>query len=270
MKLPLLAKIFELKYGLKTAASKDDILARVRAELVNAYNLYVNSHKAKEPVLQILADAKEPFSKKLVESFEEMIAGIHTLAAPSLFRRINGILGVIATMKQDPEKKVRNFIHDSVRVTKESERNYRERLKSKFEMIIARLSSILEKQAKTLQDLIGMQGPELQGGAVEPQRQELSKNKLLMFSRTPAAQKYGLDDLDTMTRLLNYPDLKNKITTLINAIDRGHVPADGPEVMTEAAELKRIYQERQATNIPALEEMPEKPAPAVSILGDES
>jgi len=176
---------------------------------------------------------------------------------------------MINDMKNDKDFPVRSFIHDSVRVTKDSERNYRERLKSKFEMIVSRLSSILEREAKKLQTTLPLGTPTgLEGGRVEPQRKELSKEKLLMFMRTPAAQYYGLDNIDIMTKALSYNDVKEKITTLVNAIDRGHLPADGPEVMAETRMIKSRLDSKQ-TNLPALEQTPEKPAPPVSLFEQE-
>jgi regulator of sigma D len=222
------------------------VINDVKRDLINAYNLYVDSKKAKEPVLQMLADAGEPFCKRLVNEISKTIANIDALAAapPLLFRQLNKILGEISAMKSDPESKVRSFIHDNVKVTKESERNYREHLKSKFEMILHRLSSILEKQAKILRAFMPTAAP-LAGGMVEPERKELSKEKLLMFTRTPAAQAHGLDSLDVMERVLFYPDLKQKLTTLINAIDRGHVPADGPEIMQATKEIMDAFKAKE-------------------------
>jgi hypothetical protein len=273
MKIFRLVKYFDHKYSLKSlAASKEETLDQVKTNLINAYNLYVNSSKAKEPVLQMLANAKEPFSKKLISSMEELVANINKLSAQLLFKRVVGILDSIRNMKNDPEKTVRNFIHDSVRVNKESDRNYREHMKSKFEMVISRIFSIFEKQGRILQSVIALETPEVHPMGSEeiggPVRKELSKDKILMFMKSPAAQDYGLDDLETMTRVLSYPDLKSKITTLINAVDRGHVPIDGPEVKSDVEAIMKIYQDRQHTNIPALEEMPEKPEEFGSILGD--
>ena len=257
MKIHRLARIFELKYGMVSLSSKDT-LNQNKKDLINMYTLYVDSEKAKEPVLQILANIKEPFSLQMIHSMEELIANLNHLSAQSIFRRINGMLLSIKLMKNDPEKTVRNFIHDSIRANKESERNYREHLKSKFELIISRISSILEKQAKSLQSLIKLENPELKdlnidGERVIPQHRELSKDKILNFIRTPAAQSYGLDSLDTMTQVLSYPDLRDKITVMINAIDRGHTPINGPEVKSEVEEIMKYFNDRQQTNLSALE-----------------
>ena len=111
-------------------------------------------------------------------------------------------------------------------------------------------------------------GLHIGGGAVEPQRKDLSKEKLLMFMKTPAAQLYGLDNIEVMTEVLSYPETKEKIVTLINAIDRGHLPADGPQVMAETRAIKS-WLDAKKTNLPALEQTPEKPAAPVSLFEEE-
>src|ERR1700687_3133197 len=111
MRIRRLAQFFELKYGLKSLAiSINDTFNQVKKDLINAYNLYVNSEKAKEPVLQMLANIKEPFSTNIVSSMEEMIANIDKLSATDLFQLVNNMLGAIHALKRDKNNKVRNFI----------------------------------------------------------------------------------------------------------------------------------------------------------------
>lgn len=237
MKIVRLAKLFELKYNFKSeAASLQEITNDIKNNIVNAHTLYINGATSKEPVLKILANAGEPFSKSLISIMDDTVNNIDELTYLQLFNRINKVLGAIKAIKIDPDKKVRNFINDNVRISKESDKNYREHLKSKFEMVIYRISSILEKQAKILQKFIPKETP-LAGGTVNPERKELSKDKLLMFMHTPAAQSYGLDSLDTLALVLNDYDLRQKLTTLINSIDRGHVPINGPEIIKATQEI---------------------------------
>lgn len=237
MKIVRLAKLFELKYNFKSeAASLQEITNDIKNNIVNAHTLYINSATSKEPVLKILANAGEPFSKSLINIMDDTVNNIDELTYLQLFNRINKVLGSIKAIKTDPDKKVRNFINDNVRISKESDKNYREHLKSKFEMIIYRISSILEKQAKILQKFIPKETP-LAGGIANPERKELSKDKLLMFMHTPAAQSYGLDSLDTLALVLNDYDLRQKLTTLINSIDRGHTPINGPEIIKATQEI---------------------------------
>jgi hypothetical protein len=266
MKLERLARVFEVKYGLiSEAASPGEILARVKSDILNNYRQWVHG---KYRALKILAEANEPYAKGLLDAYDDLIQGIDSYSPVQLFNRLNKVLGIIHTMKSDPDKTYRHSIHNSVGISRTTDQNFRTQLKSGFETNLKNISYGLEKLARTLRALIDKEAP-LAGGAVEPQRKELSKDKILMFMRTPAAQTYGLDNLDVMTNLLQYPQLREKITTLINAIDRGHSPADGPEVMSETRAIKKWLDAQQATNLSALEQGPEKAAPPVSLLGDE-
>jgi|SRR5580698_1328157 hypothetical protein len=256
--LERLGKLLELKYGLvANAASNAQILSQVKKDLLLTYKLYVNPETAKEPVLQMLANAGEPFSKRLIIIFSDIVTNIDDHSNTQLYTRVNNLLGMVHDAKLVED--VRKFIHNSVRATKESERNYREHLKSKFEMILHRITSLLDKQLKLLQQVLprGIETRQ-EGGPLEPQRKELSKEQLLMFMRTPAAQQYRLDDMDVMYQLLSDPVMKSKITTLVNAISRGHVPVDGPAVTVEAKAMRDWIDQREKTNLPALENSPEK------------
>jgi len=270
MRIFRLADLLEHKYELRSeGAPSAQTIDEVKRALIGAYRNYVSSESAKDPILQMLADAGETFSKTLISMFENLIGHIDKHSNTQLFVKVNNMLGMINEMKNDKTFPVRSFIHNAVRVTKESERNYREHLKQKFEMVVSRLSSILEREAKKLKTTLPLGTPaELEGTRVAPQRKELSKEKLLMFMRTPAAQFYGLDNIDVMSQALSYPEVKDKITTLVNAIDRGHIPADGPEVMAETRTIKS-WLDAKKTNLSALEQMPEKSAPAVSLFEEE-
>jgi hypothetical protein len=271
MRIARLADLLAHKYELVSeGVPSASTVAEVKKELLNAYKLYVNAKTAKEPILQMLADAGETFSKTLVSMFEGLIASLDKHSNTQLFFKLNNMLGMINDMKNDKDFPVRSFIHDAVKVTKESERNYREHLKSKFEMIISRISSILEREAKKLKSTLPLGAPtDLEAGRVEPQRKDLSKEKLLMFMRSPAAQHYKLDNIDVMQKIIAYPDTKTKLVTLINSIDRGHIPIDGPEVMAEAQAIRKLLDRQEQTNLPALEHTPEKPAPTVSLFEEE-
>jgi hypothetical protein len=266
MRIVRLADLFEQKYSygsvVKTAASPAEVLAQAKDEILTNYKNWV---MGKYRALVILAEANEPHAKALYGTYNDLVANIDSYSPVQIFNRVNKILSLIKEMKTSP-KGYRESIHDMVQVNKESDRNYREQLKSGFETNLMRISYGLEKVAKVLRDFV----PETQlgGGAVEPQRKDLSKEKLLMFMRTPAAQYYGLDNIEVMTHALSYPEVKEKITTLVNSIDRGHTPADGPEVMAEARAIKS-WLDNKKTNLPALEQTPEKPASPVSLFEEE-
>ncbi len=180
-----------------------------------------------------------------------MVAKIDMLAAkPSLlFRAINKVLESTAAL----DRAMKEGEAPVERLPKESVRNQLRDAKRKLGTVLQRLSSILVKQARIMRKFLPEEKP-LAGGPVIPQRKPLSKEKLLMFMRTPGAQAYGLDNLDVMARILSYPELRERVTTLINAIDRGHIPQDGPEVAAEAKAIKTWLEMQKKTNLPALEQ----------------
>jgi hypothetical protein len=264
MRLFRLADLFDNKYSVvKTAASPAEILARVKDDILTNYKNWV---QGKYRALKILAENGEPYSKAVYMTYNELVAEIDEFSPVQIFNRVNKLLGLIKAMKAEPNK-YRQSIHDSVSTTRVSDQNFREQLKSGFETNLKMISHGLEKAAKVLRAFVP--GAELAGGSVEPQRKALSKEKLLMFMRGPAAQHYGLDNIDVMTRALSYPEVREKITTLVNAVDRGHIPLDGPEVMAETRAIKSWLDNKEKTNLPALEHTPEKPAPTVSLFEEE-
>lgn len=253
MRIFRLADLFEHKYAgsvVKTAASPAEVLARVKDDILNNYKNWV---MGKYRAMKILAEAGEPYAKALYGAYNDLVANIDVYSPLQLFNRVNKILAAIKEMKADPSK-YRESIHGMVEVHKESDKNYREALKSGFETNLKNISFVLEKAAKILRAFAP--GEEIGGGAVDPQRKALSKEKLRMFMMTPAAQHYKLDNIDVMQRILQFPETREKLTTLINAIDRGHVPADGPEVMAEAQSIRKWLDAQEKTNVSALESKP--------------
>jgi hypothetical protein len=257
MRIDRLADLFDYKYELSSiekaaAVSPSDVFKQVKDSILTNYTHWV---MGKYRALKLLAEFGEPHAKALYDAYNEIVANIDSLNHIQLFHRINALLNMIREMKANPSV-YRNSIHDSVEVKKESDRNYREQLKSGFETNLSNISFGLEKVAKALQRYVA--SSQLHGGAVEPQRKALSKEKLRMFMVTPAAQFYKLDNIDVMQQVLSFPETRDKLTTLINAIDRGQVPADGPDVMAEASAIRQWLNNKEKTNLPALEEeMPE-------------
>lgn len=278
MKLSILAKVYEAKYGFvsegaepsdkkdpvadylaknpptpKAAQVPAQIVAQVKRDITNAYDLYVSSKTAKEPVLQMLADAGEKFSKEIVRKFETLVSNIKKNAGTieQIYHSVNEILGLIKSDLVD-SKEVKKNVEESVRVTRQPEVNYRKHVQQKFNMVILRVSSILEKQAKLLKKFIPDAEP-LAGGTVERETFGVSKEKLLMFMKTPAAQKYGLDNMSVMQKLLFFKDLNDKVHKLVMAVDRGHIPRVGPEIDKEVAEIVEAFKLKE-TNVGALEQ----------------
>lgn len=87
-----------------------------------------------------------------------------------------------------------------------------------------------------------------------PQRAMLSENDIVDFIRQHG-DKYGIssqEDWGTVFR--DDPQLKQQITTVINALNRGHSPADAATVKMEIAEILKNHEERKSSNAPLFED----------------
>lgn len=260
MKTSQLAQVFELKYGLRAeaVASPAEILVRIKSAIKQNYLMWV---MGKYPALRSLAMLNEPYAKKLFAIYQNLFDNIDDFSPVQLFNRVNKILGLIAEMKSNP-KEYRESIHDIVEISRESDRNRREKIKSGFETNLTNISRGLEPIAKELRAFVP--DTELAGGIVEPQRQELSKDKLLEFKRSPLAHQYGLDNIEVLTQALMDPEIKNRITTVINAVSRGRHVTD-PRLLQEIQHIKE-WLDSKKTNLSALERIPENPASVFSLL----
>jgi hypothetical protein len=271
MRIYRLAQIFEQKLQAQGGLLDDPpapakIIESVKQDLLNAYRSHIDVKTAKYPVLKMLADTGEEFSALIIAHMTELAANIDELGAkPSdLFKKVNKLLGIINQAHTALANKKIPVLHGSQeRMQRESERNFVNHVGSKFSTTLRYLSSTLVKCAKVLQRFLPKETA-LEGGAVSQVRKPLSKEKLRMFMLTPAAQAYGLDNMDVMTKVLEEPELREMLTTVINAVDRGHVPRDGSDISEIAKTIKKRIQEKKQTNLTELEVEKSAP-PAVSL-----
>ncbi len=243
----------------RNTKNPDITLYEVKQALLDAWNNYCNIDKVKDKwnIIALLAQADEKNSKQIISLMKDVVNDLKKTNGDAivdkldnkpaylLLTQVNSVLAVIDELQQDNSKKIRTIIHDSFVIKKESDKNRREMAKSKWEQVVNhKLSNVLNTQATILKTLVGST-EEIMGGSVEPQRRELSKDKLLMFMHTPAAQQYGFDSLDVLQKLLDYNETRQLLTTLINAIDRGHIPADGPTINAETKKIHEIFNQRK-------------------------
>lgn len=258
MKVARLAQLLSLKYGFQSEAaivpvSEDRLMAEVKRDVLDSYRNYF-SRSAKNSMLQYAADKGDPLCVELTYKMDKLVRDIDTLSPVKLIKSLNDILGVAYQIKMDPEKKARQTIRDSL--VGHSDRTAQHYL-SIFENFLARAFSTLQKAATKLQVVV----PDVtvHGGTVSRQRAELTKQDLVNFVLfTPIFQSYGLNSLDVIEKFLEDPELKSKLTTVINAVKRGQAPADGSEVSGIAQEIKKKLDRQGQTNLPALEQ-PELP-----------
>lgn len=265
-KLVRLAQLLDVKYGLQSRAttvpiSQTRVEAEVRRDILDAYRNYF-SRTARDSMFQYAADLGEASSSELVYKMDKIVKDIDKLSPDKLMHGLNEVLAIMYRMKTDPARSVRQTIHDSVPSATEAQRNTRERLLVKYERSISKAFPALQKAAIKLQVMVPT--VPVHGGSISREHGELSKQQLLNFIiATPAFQQYGVTSFEVMEQVLDDPDIRQRLTTLINAVKRGLVPVDGSQVADFARQVKHRLEQAQYTNLPVLEEseipiLPEK------------
>ena len=251
MNIVKLAQILELKYNFKsTAATIQEVVRGVKNDLLVVYKNYISAKTAvaNYSAIPFFAQQGEQHCVQIVEDMEDIVAKLDKLATnpAKLFKAINNVLGTIKEL----DAVIKEGTQSPERLDRQSQLNqYRHQVK-KLEESLKRVSNMLFQKAKILQKFVP--GQELAGEPTIPRRKPLSKGKLYAFMKSSVAIKFGLDNIDVMTRLLDDPELREMLTTVINAIDRGHAPADGPQIYGEVSKIISRMEQKQ-TNDPYFE-----------------
>lgn len=119
------------------------------------------------------------------------------------------------------------------------------------------LSRILSTSLSMLEDLKELSGDVSKPMAerFEPARAPLSESDIIDFIRQYGDQ-YGISSTeDWGTAFRDDPVLKEQITTVINALNRGHSPKDAATVKMQIAEILKNHEERKSSNAPLFEDV---------------
>jgi hypothetical protein len=108
---------------------------------------------------------------------------------------------------------------------------------------LSRIMSISVDMLKVLKDA----GYDVGFGKVEdddrfkPQRTELSSQEIMPFLLEYGSE-YGIENTDEWMRVLESdPGMKNRLTTIINALNRGHSPVDAAAAKKQIKDIVDEY-----------------------------
>ena len=87
-----------------------------------------------------------------------------------------------------------------------------------------------------------------------PQRAPLSVYNIVDFIRQHGLSYFLPDQEAWQVAITDDPELKEQMTTVINAVNRGHLPKDGAEVKAQISKILKDYAERRMNNTPELEQ----------------
>src|SRR5271170_5271757 len=155
MKIARLAQLLSLKYGFQSEAaivpvSQDRLVAEVKRDILDSYRNYF-SRSAKNSMLQYAADKGDALCVELTYKMDKLVRDIDKMSPDKLIKALNDVLAVAYQIKNDPEKKARQTIRDSLRG--HPERTVKHYLTT-FEGFLARAFSTLQKAATKLQVVV--------------------------------------------------------------------------------------------------------------------
>jgi len=239
-----IADILQIKYGLFSCAQEEnkfnEILNKTKKQISETYFLYVAPNASTGGWIDQMAVRGEPVSKKITRLFAELVSKLDDLTMEEINKMLSTIQKLVVGIETDESRKVYNAVWDSyiikVRPRDVNTRAYEFR---KFQGQLARLSSIIGKILDSLSRITLIENNA--GKAFDPKRQQLGAKEYLKFSKTDAAEKLGLNDLDMLERIIQYPDLQYKLDTIINALNRGHNPRDWEEFKEGAGLIISAY-----------------------------
>lgn len=249
MRTTRLAQIIEAKYRLTSlGASPNQVVLDVKRELQSAFRIHL---MGKDETVKWWAD----HGYDLAEEFVAVLSALgdpknpNANTAAQLFFNINNALYLSTQMKHSPNniRAYRDKLVDNPankgRLDKRLDKELNQRI-SKMGTHLRYLDSILTKAAKQLQDA----WPELkqfplQGKYEEQVRRRLSPDEISKFVKFhPEAARYGLNEqvlqkLLMSDGLMYFPEEREKLTTLINAVNRGHTPRNAGQILARVKDI---------------------------------
>ena len=259
-------KYFEQKYWLSQAQAvlPNQVVLDVKKELQNAYAIHI---MGKNQSLKYWAEQGYSSAVDFIDDLEKL--GKPDLYDPvDIFSLINDALYFVAEIRDDPKLRIRTFrdrmISDPINKGKLNKKfdDFLNGQISKAETSIRYLSSILEKAAKKLQRAFpNIKSIPLHSGYSKQNRRRPSSREISNFiTYHPESDTYSLNEpvlqeLIMSKGLMQFPEKKERLITLMNAVKRGQTPQNVEDLVKEIEAIKATI---SAGNRPTTENMSEE------------
>jgi hypothetical protein len=264
-----LARALEIKYSLisESAELPSQVVLNVRKEIEAAYNMWTQKGNH---ALKYWAGQGYDLAQEYLTVFGKLanLKDPDNYDPEKLFSATNHLLGLSSQMQDSPK----NNLGHALDMVKDKTYPLNHKLvsdlhdtKTAAATALRYLDDILSKKvAEKLQRAY----PELSeyallGGHKAQKRKVISPRVITDFlTRYPQAEQYGLDR-DTLSQLLQsdfrmyFPEERETITTLINAVKRGHIPKDADEIFQKTKKIKEKMLAQRPTSV---HNMPEEEA----------
>jgi hypothetical protein len=267
MKLQKLAALYSFKY--KVAVNSKDLEASIRNHIDSLYLVVNKTHNILRACAQ--SEASKPtnpeeekavegyqFCRNIVSKIDYLKANKDKISLPALKKTLQEIKQEISDKMfpgvGDGQKATIEFpqvsalIYQMTQSGKKHDRKLRDEQLGKARKGLSRIVSLSITMLEMLNQLSPPEVEENIGGRFQPTRAPLSENDIISFIRQNGDQ-YGLSTTDDWAvALMDDPQLKEQLTTVINALSRGQVPRNSVDVKMQLAEIMKNHEERKANN----------------------
>jgi hypothetical protein len=263
MRIDRLADFLDLKYRLISVAAEPmpvspAIMAEVRKRLKVLREMWLDGPRVKDQ--SILAWADDDNKGPQFDLIRELVAIVKTLAVnPSLgptdtYRAVQRGLTISKILKDFSLTEIKdamklslkgNMRHPDLNRFEHQEskiRTFLRRLDGGFDEVRSTLSKFVPSAEKSAIDKESIGGYELQ------KAKGLSKDNLLSFTTHPEAHRYGLDNTEFLSKLLNETKLRPLVENLIRSVRRGHSPKAAPVILTAHDSFQDLIKKLQTNN----------------------
>src|ERR1035437_670279 len=291
MRIFRLAEILELKYKFGAIAPKEQRIANLERFLKSQILSLKDWAHDQYTVLDIIANAQFKKTTAETENDTKAIAGeefckkvlmlvdfIQSLSVDNLgkIREVSTILATLIEQNRfisfGEEKSKAEFQHVSAaifekfphstkhdRLTRDSNFNFAKKQLSRILSISISMRETLDSlevaapERFTHETTEGVDINAPSPGRFPAQRMPLSHHDIIKFIRH-SGPEYGISTTeDWATVLYEDPVLKEQMTTVINAISRGHSPRDKASVKMQIAQILKEFEERKSSNMARFE-----------------
>ncbi len=276
-RLDRLASLFEVKLQAiaihSSQLTKEALLRDAAQKIKDVYHSYLISRdesiklrlpsKKFDSIFVWLAEQGDLFSKHLIEDMRYLVSRIDALITEPDQDDLLLLLATIRKDISDNRDPVRSALHDAFPVGMLRQR--KEKL-TQFENVIARVERAIVEVSDVVKEFctpetLLLTEDVLSGKARPPKIGDTLPRELEDFLKTPDADKYGIKNKDILAKMLTMPGIRAKITGLINAIKRGHVPRNGPAVLKASTEaVKQLAEEARLKGPSPIHDMSEEQA----------
>jgi hypothetical protein len=219
-------------------AKRQDFLKRtmfqVEISIRNMYEQYIypEGHRA-SPVILKLANEGDMLSKKCVDTISYLHHNFNSLEPKKIYTKL-------ANLYAEIRKNIgasRDFILSGTNIQSNDRKLYLQN----FERVMPTLSSMTYKAAnELLRVLVDIDdSKKLEGEPEERNRMAISGIKLVAFLASPLSDELDIHDLNVLGELLKDDDMREDLTTLINAVARGrYSPKEKADLSRKVKEIK--------------------------------